>query len=57
VAELEACLKQATQPRVIAQLQRLLDDWDATCRLLWRIAPAANGERVPSADVTSGATG
>jgi glutamate synthase domain-containing protein 2/glutamate synthase domain-containing protein 1/glutamate synthase domain-containing protein 3 len=37
--------------------QRLLDDWDATCRLLWRIAPAANGERVPSADVTSGATG
>lgn len=29
VADLEQCLKQATQPRVIAQLQRLLDDWRA----------------------------
>jgi glutamate synthase domain-containing protein 2/glutamate synthase domain-containing protein 1/glutamate synthase domain-containing protein 3 len=25
--------------------QGLLDDWSATCRLLWRIAPASEGER------------
>jgi glutamate synthase domain-containing protein 3 len=25
--------------------QGLLDDWTATCRLLWRIAPASEGER------------
>jgi len=37
--------------------RRLLDDWAATCRLLWRIAPAGEGERAPSAGATTGATG
>jgi glutamate synthase domain-containing protein 2/glutamate synthase domain-containing protein 1/glutamate synthase domain-containing protein 3 len=34
---------------------RLLDDWTATVSHLWRIAPAAEGERVVRAETTAGA--
>ena len=34
---------------------RLLDEWDVTVTHLWRIAPAAEGERVVRAETTAGA--
>jgi hypothetical protein len=37
--------------------QQLIQDWDETLKRLWRIAPAPEGERAPSAGATSGATG
>jgi glutamate synthase domain-containing protein 3 len=37
--------------------QQLLDDWTATCRLLWRIAPESQGERSASSGAAAGATG
>ena len=37
--------------------QRLLDDWDATTRLLWRVAPATEGERAVVAGTSTAANG
>jgi len=37
--------------------QRLLEDWDATVRALWRIAPATEDERVVRAETATGAAG
>jgi glutamate synthase domain-containing protein 2/glutamate synthase domain-containing protein 1/glutamate synthase domain-containing protein 3 len=35
--------------------RRLLDDWEATGRLLWRIAPSSEGERATTVGVSSAA--
>jgi len=37
--------------------QRLLEDWSGTCRALWRIAPAAEGDRSVAASSTSTSNG
>jgi len=37
--------------------QQLLDDWAATCRLLWRVAPESQTQRSSSSGATAGATG
>ena len=37
--------------------KRLLDDWDATTRLLWRVAPATEGERAVVAGTSTAANG
>jgi glutamate synthase domain-containing protein 3 len=37
--------------------QRLLDDWSATSRLLWRVAPASEGERAVAAGTSTAANG
>jgi len=36
---------------------RLLEDWETSSRLLWRIAPASEGDRATSAGVSSAANG
>ena len=37
--------------------QRLLADWSATSRLLWRVAPASEGERAVAAGTSTAANG
>ena len=37
--------------------QELLADWDATCRRMWRVAPASEGDRVVSAGTSTTANG
>ena len=37
--------------------RRLLDDWAGTCRLLWRVAPASEGERTVAAGTSSSTNG
>jgi glutamate synthase domain-containing protein 3 len=37
--------------------QQLLEDWEATCGRLWRVAPASEGERVVAAGTSTTANG
>jgi glutamate synthase (ferredoxin) len=37
--------------------QRLLADWQETCRMLWRIAPSSEGERAVAAGSSSTSNG
>jgi glutamate synthase domain-containing protein 3 len=37
--------------------QGLLDDWEGTCKLLWRVAPESQGERATNTGATATATG